>query len=258
MPVFPNSNIREEDIPYTLSRGKFMVRDKGAGDGEWLDLMNITEFNFTLNNEILDHFSSRGGLKKLDRSTVTQQTAEGTFTCDSPLLENLKLFFQAGTGETDTSQSSATGATKNGVVAKQNRWIDLGKVNVSNVDVQPGGGGTPFVVNTDYVVNAEDGFIGILDSGGIATDATLDITFDHAAKTRTRIDASQIANQKKEFLFLGSPAEGVRLRLKGFANIIPNGDLGLITDEWQGFGFTIKFEDSSTINGLFEYEELAA
>ncbi len=256
MPVQANSNIKAEDIQYTLGRGKLLIRDSGGGDGEWLDFMNITEFGLSINNEILDHFTSRGGLKKLDRSTVTQQTAEGTFTCDSPTVENLKIFLQAGATDTDTSQASSSGATKNDVVAKHNRWIDLGKVNVSNVVVNGDGGSPTHVLNTDYILNAKEGFVGILEDGGISNNDVLDITFDHAAKTRTRIDASQIANQKKEFLFLGDPAEGVRMRLKGFGNIIPNGDLGAITDEWLGFGFTLKLEESSAINGLFEYEEL--
>lgn len=218
--------------------------------------MNISEFSFNITNEILDHFSSRKGLKRLDRSTVTQQTAEGTFVCDSPLIDNLKFFFQAS-GETDTSQASAATQSKDNVLARLNRWIDVGFTNLSNVSVKDNA--TELIIyteNTDYVLDAKEGLIGILEGGAITEGLAVNIDYDQAEVDRFRIDGGAVANQKKEILFIGDPAEGVRQRLKAFVNIIPNGDFGFIQDEWQGFTYTVKFEDSDTINELFEYEEL--
>lgn len=80
--------------------GKGIVSFKKAGDSAFRDLGNVPVFEFTPSIDKLDHFSSRSGVKKKDRSVAVQKTASVKLTLDEWSAANLAL---ALLGEIDTN-----------------------------------------------------------------------------------------------------------------------------------------------------------
>lgn len=68
---------------YTLGKGKITFND--------LDLGNAPSFNFNVELEKLDHFSSRGGIKSKDLSIISQITPTVSFTLDEINGQNMEL-----------------------------------------------------------------------------------------------------------------------------------------------------------------------
>lgn len=87
-------------------------------------LGNAPEFNLTIENQMLDHFSSTSGIREKDKSIVLETTSTGSCVLDDIMLENLALFFF---GSTDlVVQPSASAQTESFVVvAGQSYQIGL-------------------------------------------------------------------------------------------------------------------------------------
>ncbi len=85
---------------YTIGKGFATFQRNGAGP--FVDLGNITQFEFTPSLEKLDHFSTRGGVKQKDRSVVTSQSGQLVITMEEFTLQNLSI---ALLGLTDTDSA---------------------------------------------------------------------------------------------------------------------------------------------------------
>lgn len=81
---------------YLLGRGilKFSANDATTGlpTGGFRDLGNAPEFTITCTSQTLEHFSSRAGLKVLDKEIVISQDCEIKFKLDEWNFENLALW----------------------------------------------------------------------------------------------------------------------------------------------------------------------
>ncbi len=66
---------------------------------------------------------------------------------------------------------------------------------ISAVTVEPSGGGTPYVVTTDYTVDADLGRLYIVPGGGIASGADIQVDYTVAAKSWKRIKSTGVQAQ---------------------------------------------------------------
>ncbi len=71
--------------------GKGIVSILTAEDSDWRDVGNVPVFEFTPNVTKLDHFSSRTGIKKKDRTVVTEQSGSLKIVMEEWTMQNLRL-----------------------------------------------------------------------------------------------------------------------------------------------------------------------
>lgn len=105
---------------YMLGKGIASFNRLISGDylGE-LDLGNAPEFTFSMPNEKIDHYSSRGGLRVKDKSEVSEISPTISFTLDEINKENLELLTFGN--QTVVTQKTAliTGETHKGAKGKK-------------------------------------------------------------------------------------------------------------------------------------------
>jgi len=169
---------------YGLFRGilKFSAIDATTGlpSGGFRDMGNAPEFSFTITSQVLDHYSSRAGVKSLDKEVVISQDCEVKFKLDEINFENLALW-------TSGDQNAATNAAIAGFttwVMVPNTKLALGRYyevrNSSGVrayDITPGVNLTittaqtspvAMVEGTDYTFDRRNGTIFILSTSTVA------------------------------------------------------------------------------------------
>lgn len=73
---------------YSILKAKIFWTPAG---GEERDLGNVPEATFTPNVEFLDHFSSREGVRKKDRTVVVEQSGELSIALDERTVENVAM-----------------------------------------------------------------------------------------------------------------------------------------------------------------------
>lgn len=102
-----------------------------------------------------------------------------------------------------------------------------------------------FVENTDFkVFDAEAGLIQILTTGSIPKGADIPLTFDVGASKRVATSGASDVNIEGELYFLGDPTMGPAKILNIWrGKVTPDGDLGLITDDFGSFGLTVDAQD---------------
>lgn len=207
-------------------------------------LGNAPEFNLSIENETLDHYSSTRGIREKDASIVLETNASGSLVLDDIQIENLALFFFGSVGA--VSQTSSTAVEESFVDVKQGHSYQLGLSqgnptgvrSISNVVVEVASSAK--TVNVDYTVDAELGIITIIDGGGIADLADIDVTYDRAAKTRTQvISGTDQVEGALRFISYNEQGEKVDYYLPK-VKLSPNGDFALISDEWQQLPLSVE------------------
>lgn len=84
---------------YAIGRGILKI---GAWSGEtpptwpsgYTDVGNCNEFNLTVTEETLEHFSYRSGLRSKDKIVILESGYEGSFILDEISQNNLLMFFK--------------------------------------------------------------------------------------------------------------------------------------------------------------------
>lgn len=170
---------------YLIGSGRVFFND---GNG-FLDLGNIPSINLTRAITTLDHFTFSNGTRQKDLSLVTESSMGLNFTIDEFNKENLNiLVFGNGTAASNQSASSAVDEVATAPILLD-RSIFTAKTNISNLFVDDQTlKASPFTEGTDYeLVNATTGEIKILSTGGITSAMTLYLTYDYAARNRTKV-----------------------------------------------------------------------
>jgi hypothetical protein len=244
----PNTN------DYNLGRGVvyFSELDSNGLPQGFRDLGNATEFNITVETEKLEHYSSREGLKIVDKEVVISQKVMMTLSLDELNFENLAKFFSGtATSRFNDGGSSITG-NANLTVVNQGEWYDLysGATGAPSTDVQnsriydigvvtiePSGGGSALVENTDFKVDRERGRVFVVDGGDmVAGDYDVDVASYASstasvhvveALTQSAIDGALkfiAVNPADDDDWVEYQFHQVRLSAEG--------DLSLIGDDW--------------------------
>jgi hypothetical protein len=82
---------------YTIGKG--IASFKKTGEAEFRDLGNCPAFEFTPTAEVLDHFSSRTGVKSKDRSVAVSTEGELKITMEEFTVANLALALMGNVDE---------------------------------------------------------------------------------------------------------------------------------------------------------------
>jgi hypothetical protein len=185
--------------------------------------------------------SARGVYKEVTRSTETIIK----LTMDEITVENLALALYGTIASLAQSGAAVTAYEIEAV--QQGLYYSVGKRSISLVTVEPSGGGTPYVLNDDYTIDAAQGRIYIVPSGGIADGTDIQVDFTHAAVTSSTIRLGKDPNIRRYVRFVADPTCGSSNDWE-FWNVqmIPSGDLGLITDEFMSIEITGTSQLDST------------
>lgn len=218
---------------------------------------NTPELSMTSESETLDHFDADNGVRTKDDSMLLELNRTGAFVTDHISPDNLAAFFLGEAGK--TTQTSATGQTYSLTAVKQGRAYQIGSDagapmgvrGITNVSVEPGGGGTPFVVDDDYVVDLTTGRITIVEGGGIADDDDIDITYDRSATSWNRVVSGDNAEIYGALYFESTNPKGAKQDFYlPYCLIRPDGDFELKGDEWQQLPFSfeaLKLDDNTNV-----------
>ncbi len=219
-------------------------------------LGSTPSFSVTAETVELEHFSAEEGLRIKDESVTTQIDFTGQFVTENISPENIALFF-LGSSEV-LSQAAATGVEESFTVSK-GLFYQLGATalkpegveKVSNVVVEPGGGGTAFVAGTDYAVDLDLGRIEILPGGAIANGATIDVTYNRVAASQERVISGTTLIQGAMRFISFNGVGGQKNFYMPKVTLRPNGEFALKGEEWQQFGFNVEILQAGNLANLF-------
>lgn len=234
---------------YTLGRGKVYFGRFAEGATEptgFRYIGNTPEFNLTIEDETLDHYSSDKGIREKDDSVPLEVNRSGSMTCDNIVVDNVALFFFGTTSAITTSALTSQSENLSGVVAGMSYQIGLTVSNpvgirgVENVTVESNPAGTTYTLNTDYRLDADRGMVEIIDGGAITDGDDITVNYDIAASTSTRV-ISGSAPVEGAMRFIAANPKGADFDyFFPYVKITPNGDYALKGDEWQTIPFSLE------------------
>lgn len=240
---------------YSLGRGKVYFAELDSNDlpKGYRDLGNATEFMISVEKEELDHYSSRSGLKKVDKQVVVSQKVSLSLTLDEINFDNLALFMSGTSAERDNEGDSGVTGSSNVTVVTQGRWYDLYDeaagpdadtesqgnriYDIGDVTVTPAAGGSALVEGTDFNVDKELGRIFVIDGGDMeAGNYDVDIAANASSTEKVHVvKALAHSGLVGALKFVSeNPADGDKWTEYQFhqVRLTAEGDLSLIGDEW--------------------------
>lgn len=234
---------------YTLGRGKVYFSRFIAGTQTpegYRYVGNTPEFNLTIEQETLDHFSSDAGIREKDESVPLEVTRQGTMIMDDIQAENVALFF-FGSASTIT-QSSTPGQSDTSITAKLGKTFQIGRTAskpdgvraISNVTVT-GTGGTPsYVENTDYTIDLDRGLITFISGGTLTDDTTVEVNYDLDAKSYEQVISGSTPVEGAIMLIENNPVGENHDVFLPQTKVSPNGDFALKGDDWRQIPLNIE------------------
>ena len=232
---------------YTLGKGKLYLANFKPGTQiatEYRYIGNTPEFTFTIESEKLDHFSSEGGLREKDMSVTLEVTRTLNVVTDAINGENLALFMMSDAGvETITTVgSTVTDEPFNDVKIGYNYLLGVTESNpVGVAGINPVGfvvkndASTPvtYVAGTDYLLNPLSGTFTVLGGGAIAAGTNLRVTYTTQNRSREQIKSGNKSVEGAMRFETDNPVGENSIYTFPYVSISPNGDLGLISEEWM-------------------------
>jgi len=240
---------------YTLGRGKVYFAELDSNDlpEGYRDLGNATEFMISVEKEELDHFSTREGLKVVDKQVVVSQKVGLTLTLDEINFENLALFFSGTSAQRDNEGDAGVTGTANLTVVDQGRWYDLYDeasgvgsstepqgnriYDIGDVTIEATGGGSAMTEGTDFTVDKDLGRIFVIDGGNMdAGSYDVDIAANASSTAKVHVvKALAHSGLVGALKFVQeNPADEDKWTEYQFhqVRLTAEGDLSLIGDEW--------------------------
>lgn len=264
---------------YWIGRGILYLAELNADDTpkSFKDVGNVPELTLSVDSETFDHFSSRAGLKVLDKSIVIEQTATTAFILENIKdFGNLKYFFS---GEASTYVNpAAAGFTDAPLVTdgniEANAWyvihdtsgkpvfqIDKTKLAISTTD------GSPIILvqDTDYTVNEVSGMIFLIDTATVQSaitglvGLTATLTVDASAGTVDVMKAQTRSAVTVALRFIGeNAADGSKLTVDMHkVTIAADGEFSLISEELTQAPMAGSVEKSETYDTTVDIYDAA-
>lgn len=210
-------------------------------------LGNCSEFSLSIANEKIEKMTSMYATRRLYKQVIRQTKAQGKIKVDEYDPANVALSIMGKSAFYTRGVVTKTGA--NGVImlspAFQDRWLGLPDrwITPGSVIVKDNVGATVYVVNTDYTVDAVSGRIYIVPGGAIVAGLTLKIEYTGlaitAADKRLVLSGGTDTNIHGKLIFVGDPTVGPTYYAEFWdVMLTPDGDLGLITSDFQSFGLS--------------------
>jgi len=244
---------------YNLGRGAVYFASIDATTGlplAYRHLGNAPAFTVTVEPELLEHQSSRSGLKITDLEIVVSQKTSVSVTLDEATnFENLAFFF-SGSALNDQTNPSTTTVTNAEIVTNPTlgRWYDLRNSSGERLyDIVPAnlslsyGASAPgtSLSNTLYTVDAAMGRVFIPETTTVVLGTTTKIFFTHTADANAKaldrvygLTSSTIKGALK-FVSTNPNDSGKKVEYQFHeVSIRPEGDLALIGDEFTQITLT--------------------
>ncbi len=246
---------------YLLGAGKLYF-DRFNDDGDKVGeryLGNSPGFSITLESEDIEHESSDEAVSEVDRRIQLKVKRSGSLQVDNVSIENLALFIQ---GDIATVTQAAVAVVNEAISdVIQGYWYQLGNPatfptgvrNVTSVVVTNVAGSTTYILNTDYVLDAEMGRIQIVEGGGIADGGDLHVDYTPAAETRDQI-ASSPTPIKGALRYIADNRDGDNKDAYAPNCVLsPNGEMQMKGKEFAVMGFTVSFNlpSEGTLQALY-------
>lgn len=273
----PNPTGLPRTQDYNLGRGILYVAPIDVATGRpkaYRDLGNATAFTITIDEETLEHLSSREGLKTVDKEVTISRAMSLGWTLDEINHENMGMFF-GGVKSTHTNPAVAGITSYEWIVGNETsltdlelgRWYDLRASNGNRAyDIDPtkitltttAGSPVTLVNGTDFKLDEVMGRVFFYSTStavataiaawqGINLVLTADATSKHVDQVGALTDspipvalkfvATNPANSdiQTEFQFHQVTAK-------------PEGEFSLIGDEWTTMEFTGKAEKNTLVS----------
>lgn len=162
---------------------------------------------------------------------VTPQPQTISFTTDES--GDAEVLAWAMSGQVGNYTQAAGSVVEDEITVVKGEWFKLPHRMISAVELEPAGGGTPYVVDVDYLVDPTSGMVKPTQGGAIASGA-IDISYTHAAITGKKIGSGtrpsiqvRIEGEGKN-LANGKPVTILVRR----ANLSASGSLDFTSDDW--------------------------
>jgi hypothetical protein len=247
---------------YTLGRGEIWFARFATGytPGGFRYIGNTPEVNLTIESETLDHYSSDAGIREKDDSVPLEVNRTGSLVTDNIDPENVALFFfgSASTVATaaalnqsyaltgiEVNRAYLIGATTNNPTGVFG--IDEAGVN-NSVEIS---GGATLVEGTDYTIDYNNGMITFLSGGSLTGGEDIDITYDLAANSRSRvISGSEPVEGAMIYRTINPKGEDCTFYFP-YVKVSPNGDYALKGDEWQQIPMSLEVLKLSNAEAIY-------
>lgn len=218
----------------------------------FVDLGCVEEAPIAPALEFQEHFCAATGTRVKDRKIVKQSSMTITVTLTEIDVENIRLFFLGG-DITDVAAAVGGGAAVNEVVRLQGterRILKFGP-NVTAVNVEPYGGGAPFTVAVDYVLETYYGHTAIrrVAGGGIADGDYVEIDYTYDVLQSKDLNPLGKILKQGQVLFMGVSDTGNEM-IGQFdnCNINPTGNLNWNSNDFTQMQVEIEVVDDSVAN----------
>jgi hypothetical protein len=188
-------------------------------------------FSLNIATEKLEIESSDTPVAETLVSITTKITRAGSLECRDISNNVLGWFIQ---GAQSTVSQTGTSVTDEAITVQQGRYYQLGASasnpagvrNVSSVVIQDVTDTTTYTVTDDYVVNADEGRIYIVEGGAISDDDVLHIDYTVDTSSRVRVTSGGDGAQRGALRFVGDNTVGEnRTVYMPQVELAANGDL---------------------------------
>lgn len=249
-----------EDTELLIPRGVVFFDqfdDSGNPQGED-DMGNCPGVTLAIGTEKADHYSSRRGIREKDQSVVVQIDRTGVIICDHISKENAARWYSA---EVEEVTQNNTAITDEVLAVIPGKFYQLGRTssnpagyrNLSNLVVEPQGGGTPYTEGDDYEVDLVSGRLQILTDGDI-TAGNIQFSCDKATKAWNRVKTGSVSELEGALRIVSEHAVGTnRDHYMPHVKLKPRGELPVITEDTQYVRIEFDLEVLTPTNGSAIY-----
>jgi len=203
-----------------------VLTDEAASTGLQLK-GNCTSLAMTGDSERIEQLGT-------GRDNFGQVIGSATFPKPMALSFNLdqmdqEMFAMAFFGTNSVFTQASGSLAAEAVVTVEDRWVEVGKLKISNVVVKDATDATTYVEGTDYEVNTRLGAIQALSTGSIGSGDTVHVSCDYAAISSIQMAAMTKTNVRVRLVLDGhNYADGRDFKLDIYqARLAPSGDFQL-------------------------------
>lgn len=241
---------------YTLPAGKvyfgpYVPGTRNVAEDGDIYLGNTPELTLAADSDTLDHYDADGAARYKDDSVVLEANRTGTLTCDhiSPLI--LSMMF--GGQHVTTTQAAIANGTQTIANAKRGVRYQIGRTAANPAGVRAletltaeiSAGGTPLVLNTDYVVDMETGGIEFLPGSTLVTDTpavSVDITYTTDEQQFYTVISGDNVMVEGRLTYIAKQNKGIKFDyVMPYVTLRPDGDFALKgNEEWQVASFALE------------------
>lgn len=256
---------------YQLGRGILQMAELDATGHPkgFRDLGNVPELTASVESEKLEHFSSRQGLKKLDKSIILQITSGLSFTLENINFENLAAFFSGVTA--DYTNPAIAGVAdqqfvNDGELEAYKHYIlrsstgPVFGITTTNAIVVESTDGTPIALtkDTDYVLDEVAGQIFINDTSTVQSIISagdglqFSLTADATATTVDQLQVLADTELNVALRFILEEADSGEKVIYDYhkSTVSADGDYVLISGEWSTLPMTASVVENAAYDNV--------